>query len=95
MDAVPARGVPKTRKSSRTCQLAIAERSPYGWKINLIRILNLRSRTHQSIAMPDFDSVAVALLVERTVTQLIRHLILFGRCVSTSSSRSNWTIETA
>jgi hypothetical protein len=51
--------------------------------------------THQSIAMPDFDSVAVALLVERTVTQIDPSSYLVWTLRERASSRSKRTIEIA
>jgi len=50
--------------------------------------------THQSIAMPDFDSVAVVLLVERRVTQIDPSSYLVWTLRKQASSRSSWTIET-
>jgi hypothetical protein len=51
--------------------------------------------THQSIAMPDFDSIAVVLLVERTVTQIDPLSYLVWTLREHASSRSNWIIKTA
>jgi len=51
--------------------------------------------THQSIAMPDFDSVAVVLLVERRVTQIDPSSYLVWMLRKHASSRSSQTIEMA
>jgi hypothetical protein len=51
--------------------------------------------THQSIAMPEFDSIAVVLLVERTVTQIDPSSYLVWTLRERASSRSNWIIEMA
>jgi hypothetical protein len=51
--------------------------------------------THQSIAAPDFDSVAVVLLVERRVTQIDPLSYLVCTLREHASSRSSQTVETA
>jgi hypothetical protein len=51
--------------------------------------------THQSIAMPEFDSIAVVLLVERTVTQIDPSSYLVWTLRERASSRSNRTIKIA